>query len=278
MHKPTTFTPGKILLLLLGLLFLTLFIVLPFAAVFFEALRNGWTGWADAISQPDTLFSIVFTLLITLASLPVTAVFGLFAAWALAKFRFPGRGILLALLDLPFSLSPVLIGLMFVLLYGRFGLFGPTFADWGWQVIFAWPGVFLTTLFITMPFVVKELLPTLEERGNEEEEAAVTLGAKGASLFFRVTLPALRWALLYGLVLAAARAAGEFGAVSVVSGLIRGQTATLPIQIEILYNDFAETAAFACSTLFVVFAVVALIAKTLLERRLSKARRSGAVL
>jgi len=251
----------------LGLAFLGVFVVLPFAAVCSEAFKGGLKPYLEALGNPDMLFSVLFTVGVTLITIPVTAAFGLFAAWLLARFRFFGRGVILTLIDLPFSLSPVLVGLLFVLLYGNQGLFGPLLQSAGIRIIFSWPAVVLVTLFIVLPFIVKELLPVLEERGQDEEEAAVTLGARGSAVFFRVTLPALRQALLYGIVLAAARGAGEFGAVNVVSGLIRGQTATLPIQIEIFYNDFATTAAFAGSTLFVVFAVVSLAAQTLLKRR-----------
>jgi sulfate transport system permease protein len=251
----------------IGIVFLTVFVVLPFGAVFSEAFKGGVKPYLDALANPDMLFAILFTVGVTLVAVPVTAAFGLFAAWLLARFRFPGRGLILGLIDLPFSLSPVLVGLLFVLLYGNQGLFGPMLQQAGIRVIFSWPSVILVTLFIILPFVVKELMPVLEERGQDEEEAAVTLGARGAAVFFRVTLPALKQALLYGVVLAAARGAGEFGAVNVVSGLIRGQTATLPIQIEIFYNDFATTAAFAGSTLFVVFALVSLAAQTVLKRR-----------
>lgn len=252
-------------LISVGLAFLFVLVVLPFGAVFYEAFRSGLGPYLQALGDPDLQFSVMFTVIVTAISVPITAAFGVFAAWLLATFRFPGRGFLLALLDLPFSLSPVLVGLLFVLLYGAQGVFGPALLAAGIRIVFSWPAVFLVTMFIVLPFIVKEVLPTLEERGTSEEEAAVTLGARGWSVFFRVTFPAIRPALLYGVVLASARAAGEFGAVNIVSGLIRGQTATLPLQIEIFYNDFATTAAFAGATLFVVFGVVNLFLQSVLK-------------
>lgn len=261
---------GAVFLIAPAILFLTVFIILPFVNIFIVAFQEGWEGFARTFEDENTVFSIFFTLGITLAALPVTAAFGVFAAWALAKFRFPGRSLILAAIDLPFSISPIIGGLLFVLLYGKYGFFGPVLEQWGLAIVFSWPGVLLTTLFVVMPFVVKELLPTMEEQGNEEEEASVTLGASGWITFWKVTLPNIRWALLYGLTLAAARAAGEFGASSVVSGLIRGKTATLPIQIEILYNEYQTTAAFSAAFLFVLFALITLLFKTLLEKKVAR--------
>lgn len=260
------------LLIIPAAFFMIVVVVIPFLGIFAQALAEGWDVFAASFADPNTSYAIALSTVLTLVALPITAAFGVVAAWALAKFRFPGRGLILAILDLPFTISPIIAGLLFILLYGSYGFFGPLLQSWGIQIIFSPVGVLLTTCFIVMPFVVKELLPTMEELGNEDEEAAITLGASGWKTFWRVTLPNIRWALLYGLTLAAARAAGEFGAASVVSGLIRGKTASLPIQIEILYNEYATTAAFAGATLFVVFSLITLVFKFLLEQRIKRER------
>ncbi|MFW5800466.1 MAG: sulfate ABC transporter permease [Spirochaeta sp.] len=250
--------------------FLTVMIILPVISILTMALREGLSGLAQGITRRETISAISLSIWVMAISLPVTAVFGIAAAWALTKFSFPGKKILLVLIDLPLSLSPVVVGLMFILLYGRYGLFGSFLQGIGVQVIFAPPGLVLTTLFILLPLVVRELIPSMQELGSSEEEAALTLGANGWRMFFRVTLPNIRWALLYGLILSAARAAGEFGAASVVSGLIRGNTITLPLQIDIYYNEYMTTMAFASSTIFFGFAAVTLVAKRVVAYRLNR--------
>ena len=267
-----SFRPGVLGLILPAVFFMVVVVVIPFVGIFAQALKEGWEVFAKSFTDSNTIYAIGLSSVLTLIALPLTAAFGVVAAWALAKFRFPGRAIILAVLDLPFTISPIIAGLLFILLYGSYGFFGPLLQSWGIQIIFTPAGVLLTTCFVVMPFVVKELLPTMEELGNEDEEAAISLGAGGWRTFWKVTLPNIRWAVLYGLTLAAARAAGEFGAASVVSGLIRGKTATLPIQIEILYNEYAISAAFAGATLFVVFSLITLIFKFALEQRIKRER------
>ena len=244
--------------------FLTLFIVLPFVAIFQTAFSEGISSVVDTLRNARTVEGIRLTLFVTGVSVPVTVVFGLFAAWLLAKFRFPGRNAIVSLIDLPLAISPIVVGIMIITVFGRFGIIGPWFEARGVQVIFHWPGLVLTNLLIILPFVVREVLPTLEELGNEEEEAAVLLGAGGFQTFFRVTLPNIRAALAYGVVLSAARSAGEFGAASIVSGLRRGRTVTLPIQIELYYAEYATVAAFSAATLFTVFALLTVILKHLI--------------
>jgi sulfate/thiosulfate transport system permease protein len=260
--------------LLIGgaLLFLGLFLVLPLATVFIEAFSKGLGVYWAAITEPTARAAIWLTLLVAGISVPVNAVFGVAAAWAIAKFDFPGKALLITAIDLPFAVSPVVSGLIFVLLFGAQGLLGPWLQAHDVKIIFAVPGIVLATMFITFPFVARELIPLMEEQGVTEEEAAVTLGASGWQIFRRVTAPNIRWGLLYGIVLCNARAMGEFGAVSVVSGRIRGQTTTLPLHIEILYNEYDFTAAFAASSLLALLAVVTLAAKHLLERSHHAAR------
>ncbi|MFG1371280.1 sulfate ABC transporter permease subunit CysW [Xanthobacter oligotrophicus] len=261
----------RYLLIALALLFLGLFIGLPLIIVFVEAFRRGWEAYLAALVTPDTWSSIKLTLLVTAISVVTNLVFGLAAAWAVAKFEFPGKSLLITLIDLPFSVSPVVVGLMFVLLFGAYGFLGPAVRALDIQIIFATPGIVLATIFVTFPFVARELIPLMQEQGTAEEEAAISLGASGLSTFFRVTLPNVKWALLYGVLLSNARAMGEFGAVSVVSGHIRGETNTMPLHIEILYNEYQFGASFAVASLLALLALVTLVAKTILENRLEGA-------
>jgi sulfate/thiosulfate transport system permease protein len=248
--------------------FLAIFIVLPLIVVFTQAFSRGFSAYAAALVEPDALSAIRLTLLIAVISVTVNLVFGLVAAWAIAKFEFPGKSLLVTFIDLPFSVSPVVSGLVFVLLFGAQGLLGPWLIAHDVHVIFAVPGIVLATMFVTFPFVARELIPLMQQQGTQEEEAALSLGASGFATFFRITLPNVKWALLYGVLLCNARAMGEFGAVSVVSGHIRGETNTMPLHIEILYNEYQFVAAFAVASLLALLALVTLIAKTVLERRL----------
>lgn len=245
---------------------------MPLLAVFAEALSKGGEAWVAAVSEPEARAALWLTLKVAALSVPLCTLFGVAAAWLIARFDFRGRRLLLALIDLPFAVSPVIAGLVFVLLFGRQGLFGPALAEHGVKVIFAVPGIVLATLFVTLPFVARELIPLLESEGRDEEEAARTLGASGFQMFWRVTLPNIRFGLLYGVILANARAMGEFGAVSVVSGHIRGLTNTLPLHVEILYNEYRFQAAFAVASLLAFLAIGTLVAKALLERRIGGSR------
>ena len=261
--------PAWVRRLLIGaaLALLGLLVLLPLAVVIIEALRQGWLAYAAAVTQPDTLSAVRLTLLVAAISVPANAVFGVAAAWAITKFTFPGKRLLLTLIDLPFSVSPVVAGLVFVLLFGAHGWFGEWLRENEIKVIFAVPGIVLATIFITFPFVARELIPLMQQQGPDQEEAAASLGAGGWTLFWRVTLPNIKWALLYGVLLCNARAMGEFGAVSVVSGHIRGLTNTLPLQVEILYNEFSFAAAFAVASLLALLALVTLGLKLWLEWR-----------
>lgn len=254
-------------LVVLAVGFLALFLVLPLLAVFSEALRRGVDTFLAAFAEPDTQAAIGLTLLVAAIAVPLNLVFGVAAAWAVAKFEFPGKSLLVTLIDLPFSVSPVVSGLVYVLLFGAKGLLGPLMDDWQFKVIFAVPGIVLATIFVTFPFIARELIPLMQEQGTAEEEAALTLGASGWRTFLTVTLPNVRWALLYGVLLCNARAMGEFGAVSVVSGHIRGLTNTMPLHVEILYNEYNFVAAFAVASLLAGLALVTLGAKSVLEWR-----------
>jgi sulfate/thiosulfate transport system permease protein len=248
-----------------ALLFLALTLVLPLVLVFHQALSKGLSTYVEAIREPDALSAARLTLLIASIAVPVNLVFGVAAAWCIAKFSFPGKNLLITLIDLPFAVSPVISGMIFVLLLGSHGWFGGWLQEHDIKIIFAVPGIVLATTFVTAPFVARELIPLMQEQGAEEEEAAIVLGAGGWQTFFRVTLPNIKWGLLYGLILCNARAMGEFGAVSVVSGHIRGETNTLPLHVEILYNEYAFAASFAVASVLTLLALVTLALKTLVE-------------
>lgn len=254
-------------LTLAALLFLALFLAVPLVAVFAEALRKGVGAYFESVHEPDAFAAIKLTLLVAVIAVPVNLVFGVAASWALAKFQFRGRSVLITLIDLPFAVSPVISGLVYVLLFGMQGWLGPWLAKHDIEIIFALPGIVLATVFVTFPFVARELIPLMQEQGTENEQAALTLGATGWQTFWRVTLPNVKWALLYGVILCNARAMGEFGAVSVVSGHIRGQTNTLPLHVEILYNEYNFVGAFAVASLLTLLAMVTLVLKSIVERR-----------
>ena len=249
----------------LALVFVGLFLILPLAAVFTEALRKGFEAFFEALKEPDAWSTIKLTLLITAIAVPLNLVFGVCAAWAIAKFEFRGKAFLTTLVDLPFSVSPVVAGLIYVLVFGAQGWFGPWLQANDIKVIFAVPGMVLATVFVTFPFIARELIPLMQAQGNEEEQAAMVLGASGLQIFWRVTLPNIKWGLLYGVILCNARAMGEFGAVSVVSGHIRGQTNTMPLHVEILYNEYQSVAAFAVASLLALLALVTLVIKSVVE-------------
>jgi sulfate transport system permease protein len=253
-----------------ALAFLTLFLFVPLAAVFHEALKKGWQVYLAAVSHPDALAAIKLTLLAAAIAVPLNTVFGVAAAWAIAKFDFRGKNLLITLIDLPFSVSPVISGLIYVLIFGLQGWMGAWLQAHDMKIVFAVPGIVLATVFVTFPFVARELIPLMQAQGREEEEAAVVLGAGGWKLFWRVTLPNIKWGLLYGVILCNARAMGEFGAVSVVSGHIRGETNTLPLHIEILYNEYQFAAAFAVASLLALLALVTLVLKSIVERNMAK--------
>jgi sulfate transport system permease protein len=254
-------------LIAIALVFLALMLIAPLVVVFFEAFSRGLGVYIDALAMPDTMSALQLTLLVAAIAVPANLVFGVAASWAIAKFDFKGKSFLLTLIDLPFAVSPVVSGLVFVLLFGANSVLGPWLADMGIQVLFAVPGIVIATIFITFPFVARELIPLMQQQGSSEEEAAVSLGAGGWRTFCLVTLPNVKWGLLYGVLLCNARAMGEFGAVSVVSGHIRGQTNTLPLHIEILYNDNKAAAAFAVASLLAMLALLTLAVKTMLEAR-----------
>ena len=264
----TTERPGvRFALIAVAVVFLGFFLLLPLVTVFVEALRAGLPAFLAALVEKDALSAIRLTLVIAAIAVPANMIFGIAASWAIAKFEFRGKSFLITLIDLPFSVSPVTSGLIYVLLFGAQGWFGPFLAAHGIRIIFALPGIVLATVFVTFPFVARELIPIMQEQGTQEEEAAVSLGASGLATFWRVTLPNVKWALLYGVLLCNARAMGEFGAVSVVSGHVRGQTNTMPLQVEILYNEYAYGAAFAVASLLALLALVTLAVKTFLEWR-----------
>jgi sulfate/thiosulfate transport system permease protein len=260
---------GHGVIIVLASAFLGLFLLLPLAAVFVEAFRQGVQAYVASIGQPEALAAIRLTLLVAVIAVPLNLVFGVAAAWAMTRFAFRGKALLGAFIDLPFSVSPVISGLVYVLLFGAQGWFGPWLNAQGVKIIFAVPGLVLATIFITLPFVARELIPLMQAQGSEEEEAARVLGANGWQMFFRVTLPNIRWALLYGVLLCNARAMGEFGAVSVVSGHIRGLTTTMPLEVEMRYNEYDYVGAFAIASLLAMLALVTLAVKTFLEWRYS---------
>jgi sulfate transport system permease protein len=266
----TTLEPAwvRLGLIAIALLFLTIFLFIPLVAVFTEAFKKGWQTYLESVSDPDALSAIKLTLMAAGISVPLNLLFGVAASWAIAKFEFRGKNVLLTLIDLPFSVSPVISGLIYVLMFGAQGWFGGWLRDHDIKILFAVPGIVLATVFVTFPFVARELIPLMQSQGTEEEEAALVLGASGWQMFFRVTVPNIKWGLLYGVILCNARAMGEFGAVSVVSGHIRGETNTMPLQVEILYNEYNFAAAFAVASLLAFLALVTLAVKTFIEWRL----------
>ncbi|RWR08007.1 sulfate ABC transporter permease subunit CysW [Paenirhodobacter populi] len=255
------------LLIGLALVMTALFVVVPLVYIFHRAFAAGWGVFVQNILEPGTLHAIWLTALVALITVPLNIGFGVAAAWALSRFEFRGRKTLLTLIEIPFSISPIIAGICYLLLYGRTGLLGPWLNEMDIKILFAVPGIVLVTMFVTSPFVVREVLPLMQAQGSEQEQAAVTLGASGWQIFRRVTLPNIRWALLYGAVLCSARAVGEFGGVSVVSGSIRGQTLTLPLQIELLFNDLNTVGAFAAASVLTLLALVVLVLKTVMEAR-----------
>ncbi|WP_234192123.1 sulfate ABC transporter permease subunit CysW [Pseudacidovorax sp. NFM-22] len=251
----------------LALVFMFFFLVLPLAAVATEALRKGWGAYVEALKEPDAWSAIELTLIVAAISVPLNLVFGVAAAWAIAKYEFKGKAFLTTLVDLPFAVSPVVAGLIYVLVFGAQGWLGPWLSEHNIKIIFAVPGIVLATVFVTFPFIARELIPLMQAQGTEEEQAAIVLGASGWQTFWHVTLPNIKWGLLYGVILCNARAMGEFGAVSVVSGHIRGQTNTMPLHVEVLYNEYQSVAAFAVASLLAVLALVTLVIKTVAEWR-----------
>ncbi len=262
----------KLLLIAIAVGFVALFLVLPLVAVFVQALGKGGAAYLAALREPMAVSALKLTLLTAAVAVPLNLVFGVAAAWAIAKFDFPGKNALVTLIDLPFGVSPVISGMVFILLFGRQGVLGPWAEAHGLKLVFSVPGLVLATIFVTFPFVARELIPLMQAAGTEEEEAARVLGASGWQLFWRVTVPNIKWGLLYGVILCNARAMGEFGAVSVVSGHIRGQTNTLPLHVEILYNEYNFQAAFAVASLLTFLALVTLVAKTAVEWRTASPR------
>ncbi|MES2402598.1 MAG: sulfate ABC transporter permease subunit CysW [Pseudomonadota bacterium] len=260
----------------IALLFVVLFLVLPLAAVFTEALRKGFGAYLEALKEPDAWSAIKLTLIAAAISVPLNLVFGVAAAWAIAKYEFRGKSVLTTLVDLPFSISPVVAGLIYVLVFGAQGWFGPWLLAHDIKIIFAVPGIVLATVFVTFPFIARELIPLMQAQGNDEEQAAIVLGATGWQTFWHVTLPNIKWGLIYGVILCNARAMGEFGAVSVVSGHIRGQTNTLPLHVEILYNEYQSVAAFAVASLLAILALVTLVIKSVAEWRHEQEMKAAA--
>jgi sulfate transport system permease protein len=267
--------PVRSALITVSLLFIGLFLLFPVAVVFVEAFRGGIGAYLDSLADPDAMAAIKLTLLVAGIAVPANLVFGVAAAWAVAKYKFRGKTFLITLIDLPFSVSPVISGLIYVILFGSQGYLGPWLKEHGLQIVFAVPGIVLATIFVTFPFVARELIPLMEEQGTQDEEAALSLGAGGFQTFLRVTLPNVKWGLMYGVLLCNARAMGEFGAVSVVSGHIRGLTNTMPLHIEILYNDYQWAAAFAVASVLALLALVTLIIKTALEWRFGHELANG---
>lgn len=276
--KTTESRAVRITLVALALGFMALFLVLPLAAVFTEALRKGLDAYLEALKEPDAWAAIRLTLITAAVAVPLNLIFGVAAAWAIAKFDFRGKAFLTTLIDLPFSVSPVVAGLIYVLVFGAQGWLGPWLAEHDIRIIFAVPGIILATTFVTFPFIARELIPLMQAQGNEEEQAAQVLGASGWQTFWYVTLPNIKWGLLYGVILCNARAMGEFGAVSVVSGHIRGQTNTMPLHVEVLYNEYQSVAAFAVASLLALLAIVTLVIKTVIEWRHERELRAAAEL
>ncbi len=266
--------PVRFFIIAIAVSFLSIFVVLPLVVVFAQAFSKGVGAYLAALSEPEARSAIGLTLLVASISVGLNLVFGVIAAWAIAKFEFAGKTLLITLIDLPFSVSPVISGLVFVLLFGAQGYLGPWLQTHHVHVLFAWPAIVLATLFVTFPFVARSLIPLMQEQGTQEEEAAISLGASGFQTFFRVTLPNIKWGLLYGVLLCNARAMGEFGAVSVVSGHIRNETNTMPLLVEILYNEYHLVSSFAIASLLAMLALITLVAKTLLERRLDEGSAS----
>jgi sulfate transport system permease protein len=265
----------KAVILSVSLGFFALFLLLPLIAVFAEALRKGWSAYVTALVEPDAMSAVRLTLLAAAIAVPLNLVFGVAAAWGITKFDFRGKQLLITLIDLPFSVSPVIAGLIYVLVFGAQGWLGPWLGAHDIKIIFAVPGIVLATIFVTFPFVARELIPLMQAQGRDEEEAALVLGASAWQMFRKVTLPNIKWALLYGVILCNARAMGEFGAVSVVSGHIRGQTNTMPLHVEILYNEYQFAAAFAVASLLALLALVTLVVKTYVEWRASQVDEQG---
>lgn len=267
-HPSSTSEPDwiKTLLVAVALLFVGGVLILPLMMVVYEAFRSGWHVYLASVSEPDALAAIKLTLLVAAIAMPLNLVFGLAAAWTVTKFEFRGKRLLMTLIDLPFSVSPVIAGLIFILLFGNEGWFGPALSGLGIEVVFSVPGIVLATVFVTFPFIARELIPLMESQGTDEEEAARMLGASGWRIFYHITLPNIKWALLYGVILCNARAMGDFGAVSVVSGHIRGLTNTLPLHVEVVYNEYQFSAAFACASLLALLAIFTLIIKEVLHR------------
>jgi sulfate/thiosulfate transport system permease protein len=274
--SPTSESPlVQWLLIAISLLFMGVILVLPLYAVFHEALIKGVEAYFAALREPDAQAAIRLTLLVAAIAVPLNVLFGLAASWAIAKFEFKGKAFLITLIDLPFSVSPVISGMVYVLLFGAGSFLGPWLKTQGIEVLFAVPGIVLATIFVTFPFVARELIPLMQDQGTGDEEAALSLGANGWQTFFRVTLPNIKWGLLYGVLLCNARAMGEFGAVAVVSGKIRGQTTTMPLQVEMLYNEYNATAAFALASLLALLALVTLVLKSVLEWRFGEEIAAG---
>lgn len=264
---------SKWLLIISALLLAATFLVIPLIAIFYQALEAGLGAYFTSLTTPDSLSAISLTLLIAALTVPINLVFGVLLAWCVTKFEFVGRKVLMTLIDIPFAISPVVAGLLYLLLYGNNGLIGAPLYEADVQIMFAWPGILLVTIFVTCPFVARELIPLMQQLGKEEEEAAIILGASGWQMFWRVTLPNIKWALVYGVILTNARAVGEFGAVSVVSGNIRGQTNTLPLHVELLYQDYQSAAAFAAASLLALMALLTLLLKTYVQFRQERALR-----
>src|SRR5271165_1661852 len=266
---------GRFLLIAVALLFLGMFLVVPLIVVFVEALSKGFGAYAAAVSDPLALAAVQLTLLVAVIAVPLNMIFGIAAAWAIAKFEFRGKSALITLIDLPFAISPVIAGLVFILLFGSNGWFGSFLQAHGIRIVFAVPGIVLATIFVTFPFVARELIPVMQSQGKDDEETALSLGADGWQTFWRVTLPNVRWGLFYGVILCNARAMGEFGAVSVVSGHVRGLTNTMPLHVEILYNEYKFSAAFAVASLLALLALLTLAGKSLLEWRQPELRHAA---